>query len=108
MMIKPRSNARATSKANTAKSDHGAGVHGLRRRHRHGHAKRLEAVESGLGHGNSSRKSDIAGGRSAVCNRVERGRDIARFRGGRRLLKRAELILARVFFLILTGQVEVS
>lgn len=81
---------------------HGAGVDGLWLRHGHGHAQRLQRVESrhaggGNPHGRRCR---------AVDSRVERVGHVARLRRGRGVIERAELVLARVFLLLLAREVE--
>ena len=81
--------------------------HGPRRgrAHRHGHAESLQAVEGGRMRHAAGRRH--AGGR-LVGDRAERRRDVASLRVGRRLLERAQLVLARVVGLVLAREVEAA
>lgn len=59
------------------------------------------SLRAGHGGGGSSH-----GGRCTVGDRVQRGRNVAGVRVGRRIAKGAEVVLARVFLLVFAREVQ--
>lgn len=73
----------------------------------HGHAERLQAVETWLHRGVWSHAA-VRCWRCAVCNRVQGCRNVSAFRVWRRFLEGAEVVFAGVLLFVLSRQAEAA